>query len=114
MANEVRANSLAELRKRKSVKWRKYPQDVLPLPVAEMDFPIAEQIKAALVDMIDRSDTGYLGPFPELFQAFSNFAEDKWNWRADVEHMRIATDVGVGIVEVMRTLISPGDKVILN
>ena len=114
MANEVRANSLAELRKRKSVKWRKYPQDVLPLPVAEMDFPIAEQIKAALVDMIDRSDTGYLGPFPELFQAFSNFAEDKWNWHADVEHMRIATDVGVGIVEVMRTLISPGDKVILN
>jgi len=114
VASEVRANSLAELRKRKSVKWRKYPEDVIPLPVAEMDFPIAEPIKAALVDMINRSDTGYLGPFPELFEAFSNFAADKWNWKPETSHIRIATDVGVGVVEVLRTLITPGEKVVLN
>ena len=69
MAEDVHAFPLSELRKRKSVKWRFYPDDVLPLPVAEMDFPIAEQIKNALRDMIDRSDAGYLGPFPELCEA---------------------------------------------
>jgi len=62
---EVHALPLHELRKRKSVKWRQFPSDVLPLPVAEMDFPIAEPIKSALHDMVDRSDTGYLGPFRE-------------------------------------------------
>ena len=41
MAEAVRALTLAELRKRKSVKWRHFPSDVLPLPVAEMDFPTA-------------------------------------------------------------------------
>ncbi|NCZ71300.1 MAG: hypothetical protein EBY80_14300, partial [Actinobacteria bacterium] len=106
MADIVRALALQDLRKRKSVKWRQYPSDVLPLPVAEMDFPIASPIKSALLDMVDRSDTGYLGPFPEMFDAFANFAKARWNWSVDVAHMRIATDVGVGTVEVIRTLIA--------
>ena len=45
MAEVVRAPGLNELRGRKSAKWRFFPSDVLPLPVAEMDFPIAEPIK---------------------------------------------------------------------
>ena len=114
MADEVRAFPLAELRKRKSVKWRRYPADVLPLPVAEMDFHIADPIKTALRDMIDRSDTGYLGPFPELFDAFRDFSKERWNWQIDVSHMRIATDVGVGVVEVARTLLKPGEKMMIN
>jgi len=114
MAEEVRALTLSELRKRKSVKWRHFPSDVLPLPVAEMDFPTAPKIKAALTDMVERSDTGYLGPFPELFDAFANFSAKRWGWQVDVKQMRMATDVGVGIVEIMRTLIKPGEKVMLN
>jgi bifunctional pyridoxal-dependent enzyme with beta-cystathionase and maltose regulon repressor activities len=65
MTTSVQALALQDLRKRKSVKWRQFPNDVLPLPVAEMDFPIAEPIKIALRDMIDRSDTGYLGLSPK-------------------------------------------------
>jgi cystathionine beta-lyase len=114
MSNSVNAMSLQDLRIRKSVKWRQYPSDVLPLPVAEMDFPIAEPVKLALRDMIERSDTGYLGPFPEMFDAFAGFAKQRWNWNVDVSQMRIATDVGVGTVEVIRTLINPGDRVMLN
>ena len=114
MAEAVRALTLAELRKRKSVKWRHFPSDVLPLPVAEMDFPTAPKIKAALTDMVERSDTGYLGPFPELFDAFANFSAKRWGWQVDTKQMRIATDVGVGIVEIMRVLIKPGEKVMLN
>lgn len=114
MANSIDALSLQDLRKRKSVKWRQFPSDVLPLPVAEMDFPIAEPIKFALTDMIERSDTGYLGPFPEMFEAFAEFSKKRWNWDVDVSQMRIATDVGVGTVEVIRTLINPGDRIMLN
>ena len=114
MAEAVRALTLAELRKRKSVKWRHFPSDVLPLPVAEMDFPTAPKIKAALTDMVERSDTGYLGPFPELFDAFAHFSAKRWGWQVDTKQMRIATDVGVGIVEIMRVLIKPGEKVMLN
>ncbi len=114
MADVLRALSLEQLRKRKSVKWRQFPNDVLPLPVAEMDFESAPAVKAALLDMVERSDTGYLGPFPELFDAFAKFSNQRWGWQPDVTQMRIATDVGVGIVEIMRVLIKPGEKVMLN
>ena len=114
MTKAVRALALDELRKRKSSKWRHYPNDILPLPVAEMDFPMAPAVKAGLQDMLDRSDTGYLGEFPELFEAFAKFSKSRWNWQPDTSQIRMATDVGVGIVEVMRTLIKAGDKVMLN
>jgi cystathionine beta-lyase len=95
MTKAIRALALDELRKRKSSKWRHYPNDVLPLPVAEMDFPMAPAVKAGLQDMLDRSDTGYLGEFPELFEAFAKFSKSRWNWQPDTSQMRMATDVGV-------------------
>ena len=114
MAEVVRAPGLNELRGRKSAKWRFFPSDVLPLPVAEMDFPIAEPIKQALHDMVNRSDTGYLGPMPELFEAFSKFADTRWGWKVDPAHIRTATDAGVAAVEVIRTLLKPGEKLLVN
>lgn len=114
MSKPIKAFSLVELRKRKSSKWRKFPVDVLPLPVAEMDFPIAQEVKTSLQDMLDRSDIGYLGPYPELFDAFASFSKKRWDWHVDTSQIKIATDVGVAIVEIMRTLIKEGDKVMLN
>ena len=114
MSEKVIADSLAQLQKRSSAKWRFYPSDILPLPVAEMDFQIAEPIKAALHDLVERSDTGYLGPIPELKENFAGFANRKWNWKLDPEQVRIACDVGVGVIEVLRTFMSVGDKLMIN
>jgi cystathionine beta-lyase len=68
---ELQALALSELRTHRSEKWRSFPEDVLPLPVAEMDFPVAEPIRQILREMVDTSDLGYLGPIPELGRAFS-------------------------------------------
>lgn len=114
MTELLRAFSLAELQKRKSAKWRGFAADVLPLPVAEMDFPLAEPIRAALVDLIDRSDTGYLNSIPELAESFAIFSMKRWGWSVLPEHLKIATDVGVAVVETLRTLIKDGDRVLIN
>ena len=111
MTTRLVAPSLAELRERKSTKWREYDPDVLPLPVAEMDYPIAPQIIEAVEKMMRRSDTGYLGKFPELGEAFSGFAQRRWDWTINPELVRIATDVGVATIEILRTLGAPGDRV---
>lgn len=110
----VTADSLRKLRKRRSVKWRGFSKEVLPLPVAEMDYPIAKQIKEVLIDMVERSDVGYGGIIPELSDAFAKFAKRKWNWQIDPAQFRLATDVGVGGVEVIRVFTNPGDKVVIN
>ena len=111
---EIQAQSLEELRTHRSEKWREFPEDVLPLPVAEMDFPIAAPIRELLLEMVSHSDLGYLGPIPELPIAFSQFAQKRWDWKLDPTQIHLATDVGVGVVEVLRLLTSPGDKVVLN
>ena len=111
---KVEALSLSEMRSHKSEKWRGFPSDVLPLFVAEMDFPIAEPIRKVLAEMVSHSDLGYLGSIPELGIAFAHFAKRHWNWNVNPEYVRLCTDVGVGMVEVLRITTNPGDKVLIN
>ena len=113
MTKKLEVPPLIELRNRKSTKWREYDHDVLPLPVAEMDYPIAEPVVTAVAGMMNRSDTGYLGKFPELGLAFAGFAKRRWDWSIDPESIRIATDVGVATIEILRTLGAPGDRVVV-
>jgi cystathionine beta-lyase len=82
--------------------------------VAEMDFQIAEPIKAMLHDFVERNDLGYLGPIPELGEAFAGFAKRHWNWNVNPRNFKIATDVAVATVEFMRANSKPGDKVVIS
>lgn len=105
---------LAKLQARTSAKWRDFPHDVLPLPVAEMDYEIALPIREKLIEMISESDTGYLGGMPELAESLAFFAKSRWNWDIESDSVFPATDVGVGVVEMLRTFVQPGDGIVLN
>ena len=110
----VEAESLSELRERTSEKWRTFPPDVLPLFVAEMDYPLAEPIADALIAAVKRSDTGYIGPGEELQRAFCAFADRHWGWTVQPGQVTTTTDVSVVIVEALRLVIRPGDGVVIN
>jgi len=112
--HQFSAHNLAELHTHRSEKWRGFPQDVLPLPVAEMDYPVAEPIKALLAEMVANSDLGYLGPIPELGLGFKKFAAERWNWTVDEKQVRVATDVGVAVVEILRVFTKPGDSILIS
>ena len=112
--SNVVAPSLSALRRRHSSKWRRFAADVLPMHVAEMDFQIADSIRNVIVEMAQSSDLGYLGPVPEVAEAFAGFAKRRWNWTVDTAQVKMATDVGVAAVEIFRTLSTPGDKVVVN
>ena len=111
---KLTALPLSQLQKRRSAKWREFPSDVLPLPVAEMDFEIAKPIRDVLEEMIKGSDTGYLGPIPELGINLAKFSKARWGWEIDPEQVFVATDVGVGMVEMARTVVNPGDLIMIN
>jgi cystathionine beta-lyase len=112
--SQLKALDLSELQTHRSEKWRAFPKEILPLPVAEMDFPVAEPIRQTLREMIDHSDLGYLGSIPEMGIAFAGFAQRRWGWKVDPSQVRIAADVGVGVVEVLRVITKPGDKILIN
>ena len=110
----TRAQDLAVLRRRTSEKWRTYPEDVLPLFVAEMDYPLAPSIKDVLSRAIEHGDSGYVD-VEELpaREALAGYARDAWGWSPSPERMGITTDVSVVIVESLRRLISGGEGVII-
>ena len=111
---KVMAPDLSELLTHHSEKWRGFASDVLPLPVMEMDFPIAQPIRDVLLEMVSHSDLGYLGSVPELADGFAHFCKERWDWTIDKSQLRIAADVGVGVVEVLRVFTQPGDRILVN
>lgn len=111
---QVKALPLAELRERTSEKWREYPADVLPLFVAETDFPLAPAITAALQRAVEIGDTGYMASRTPLAQAFSDFASRRYGWEPDPARIRSTADVSMGIVEILRRVTQPGERVVVT
>lgn len=98
---------------RTSVKWTRYPADVLPLFVAEMDFTVAPEIKRTLIERIEHSDTGYLDSPGPLARAFADFAADRWGWEVPHTHIHLATDVATAVVEALRVGAAAGTRLAL-
>ena len=111
---KVEGVALEVLRTRTSEKWSGFAADVLPMPVAEMDFELAEPIKELLVAMVSNSDTGYMGKTDHLSHSFANFANDRWSWKVDEDQVILCTDVGVGMIEMARTVVQAGDRIMIN
>ncbi|HEX2266158.1 MAG TPA: aminotransferase class I/II-fold pyridoxal phosphate-dependent enzyme [Solirubrobacterales bacterium] len=105
--------SVEQLRRRRSAKWSRYPEDVLPAWVAEMDFPLAEPVKRALREAIDADDTGYPDP-QELGAAFAGFAADRHGWEVEPASVSPSPDVVGAITAVLQAIAEPGDRVVLN
>ncbi|AWW36207.1 cystathionine beta-lyase [Streptomyces sp. AS58] len=112
--NPLRALGLDTLRRRTSMKWRTYPEDVLPLWVAEMDVPLAEPVVRAVTDALALGDTGY--PAGTAYaEALADFAGKRWGWAGlAVERTAIVPDVMLGAVEMIKLVTGPGDAVVVN
>jgi len=106
-------NPAALRAQRTSIKWSRYPDDVLPLFVAEMDFTVAPVVQQAIIDRVRASDTGYLDGPGELAQVFADFARDRWGWQIDPAFVHLCTDVSVGVVEALRIALPDGGRVAL-
>ncbi|AKH81585.1 cystathionine beta-lyase [Streptomyces sp. CNQ-509] len=113
VADPLRGPTLAELRRRTSVKWRAYPPDVLPLWVAEMDTRLAAPVAEAVRTAVDLGDTGYATVEPYA-EAVAEFAGSRWDWRVPTERIALVPDVMRGIAEVLRLVTAPDDAVVVN
>ena len=61
---------IARLRARRTNKWHKFPPDVLPAWVADMDFGVAPSITAALARLTRDQEYGYAARDGVLAAAF--------------------------------------------
>jgi cystathionine beta-lyase len=112
--NPLRVLTLDHLRRRTSMKWRTYPEDVLPLWVAEMDVPLAGPVVRAVTEALETGDTGY--PVGTAYaEALAAFAGKRWNWDGlAVERTAVVPDVMLGVVEMLKLVTGHGDAVVVN
>ncbi|TYL51716.1 aminotransferase class I/II-fold pyridoxal phosphate-dependent enzyme [Nocardioides sp. BGMRC 2183] len=112
--NPLEVLDLAQLQTRSSWKWRTYPQDVLPLWVAEMDVPLAPPVVDAIRRAAENGDIGY-PTGTQLEEAFTRFAARRWNWTSlEPGQSVVVPDVMNGFAEILQVVTSPGDAVIVN
>ncbi len=107
---------IARLRLRTGEKWKTYPDDVLPVWVADMDFPLAEPLEALLRSTLENSDTGYpLGVDRDgLREVFAERAAARYGWRVDPGRIELLSDVVQGLYVALHVLTEPGDAAIVQ
>jgi cysteine-S-conjugate beta-lyase len=104
---------LAELRRRRSAKWRAYPPGVLPAFIAEMDYDLAAPVLDALRSALEHNDCGYANA-AGLSEAFVSFAAARHSWQVAPDRVHLIPDVISGFDAVLRAVTEPGDGVVIN
>src|SRR5580698_1519725 len=83
MATGATDFDIPTLRARRTNKWHKFPDDVLPAWVADMDFGVAPSIAAAMSRLTQNQEYGYAAREGVLAAAFVRRMERRFGWRTD-------------------------------
>jgi cystathionine beta-lyase len=97
-----------------SNKWRKYPADVLPLWVADMDFTSPEPVVRALRERVEHGVYGYGFEEPGFAQVFVDRLQKRYGWRVSPEAVVMIPGVIPGFNVACRALTRPGDGLLLQ
>lgn len=114
MPHAYDALNLAELRERPMNKWRYYDADVLPLWVADMDFPVAEAIRRAIREFADSGLFGYpeWTGLPGVREAVVSRLERRYGWSVPLEAVAILPGIVAGLYDAVTAFTSGGDGVL--
>lgn len=88
-------------------KWTFYPKDVLPLWLADMDFPIAPPIAKALQKQIQHGVLGYELLSQSLRETVARRMLKLYDWEVDPESILYTAGVNHGYNIAARVLCSP-------
>jgi cysteine-S-conjugate beta-lyase len=89
-------------------------EDVIPMWVADMDFPAAKPIVAALKKRAGHEFYGYTQPGPKLTEAIIDRLQRKFNWKIEPEWIVLTPGVIPAINAAVKALTHPGDEIILQ
>jgi cystathionine beta-lyase len=97
-----------------SVKWRNYPQDVLPLWVADMDFRAPEPVIQALHERVEHGVFGYGCDPVELCKVVVERLRTHYGWQVAPDALVFIPGVARGFHLICRIFASAGDGVLVQ
>ena len=114
-------DTITDRRNTRSLKYdfaakRGYPEDVLPLWVADMDFKTSSFVEDALVKVSHHNIYGYsnIQPGDGFFEALSGWMNRHHNWEIDRSWHIMTPGVVFAIAVAIRALTDRGDAVLIQ
>lgn len=114
-SSELDVLGVDAIRARHTFKWTAHQSDVLPLWVAEMDYPTAEPIMDALRQAVERQEFGYPAQpqHTEIREAVAGWSLNRYGWQVDPERVHLLPDVVRGVELALDSFSPAGSPVIL-
>ncbi len=112
---DLDAVTLDDLRRRTTVKWSRFGPDVLPAWVADMDFPIAEPVAAAIEEWVARRDFAYRSETVDerVKVALAAWQEQRHGLHVDPGLVHLLSGAVQGIHLLTLLASRPGDGVVV-
>lgn len=90
------------------------PADVLPLWVADMDFPAPQPVLDALRQRVDHGIFGYTDTKPDYYAALAHWYSTRFGWETEPEWLMKTPGVVFALATAIRALTQPGDAVLIQ
>lgn len=90
------------------------PADVLPLWVADMDFPIAREIQDALINRCQHAVFGYSESDNAYFNAVHDWYAKHFNWETKQEWLTKTPGIVFALAMAVKAFTKPGEAVLIN
>ncbi len=107
-------DQLSDRRRAGSHKWNYYPEDVLPMWIADMDFESPRPVVEALRQKVEHGIFGYELPSPELIAVVCERMERLHGWAVTPQQVIVLPGLVTGINVACRAIGGPGDGVLMQ
>lgn len=107
-------DALIDRRSSNSLKWRRYPEDVLPMWVADMDFPAPPSVLEALRKAIEHGVFGYEMPSGELLSVVAARMERLYEWPVTPDMVVAVPGLVSGFNAAAWAVCQPGDGILMQ
>lgn len=97
-----------------SIKWSYYDSDVLPLWVADMDFPSPPAVVDALRERVNHGVFGYPTEPPELREIVVDRLKRLYDWPVSPDALVFLPNVAVAFNLACHAVAEPGDGVLIQ
>lgn len=107
-------DTIIERRNTDSVKWSLYPEDVIPLWVADMDFASADPIRDALLSRSGHPVFGYSRPSPLLSELVADRMQRLYAWRIQPRDIVYIPGIVTGLNVAYQAFAAQGEGVLVQ
>lgn len=107
-------DTIINRRSSNSIKWNKYPEDVLPMWVADMDFPAPPPVLEVLHKAVEHGILGYEMPSTALMETVAARMDRLYGWKIEPEMIVATPGIVSGFNAAARAVCARKDGILMQ